>query len=292
MPIYEQTYREYTGDYRQRFRWLIIIQQELRILIKSKFFLIMALGSMLHFLLRLMQVTIFDIVAQDPNSAFAVPFKGIQELEVNGNMFFEFLRMQAAVVFIVTIFSGAGMICNDIKNNLMEIYFSKPITWLDYALGKILALAFIASVHSLIPALVLVGLHNLMLPSMDTFKDSMGWMVGIFGYSASIIAPCILGVLASSAMIKSKNFASAAILMLLFANSAMGGTLGGVLSNENYLAVSFPIAIDHIGLNLFNINRQIMPNLNWGWCAAYVVAVCVVSLVIILRRIRRAEVAQ
>ena len=291
MPIYEQTYREYSGDYRQRFRWAIIVQQELRILIKSKFFLGMLLVTLLHFLLRLMQVTIYDVIAQDPNSPFAMAFANIQELEVNAKMIYDFLSMQSAIVFIVTIFAGAGMICNDVKNNLMEIYFSKPITWRDYALGKILALALIASVHSVIPAAALVIMHNLMLPGFDTIKDSWWWLYAILGYSVVLILPCILGVLASSALVKSKNFASAAVLMLLFANSAMGGTLGGVLRDNNYLAVSFPITLDHLGNHLFHDTNYLFP-LHWGWCLAYVAAVCAVCLMIVLKRVRKAEIAQ
>jgi ABC-type transport system involved in multi-copper enzyme maturation permease subunit len=291
MPIYEQSYREYSGDYRQRFRWVIIIQQELRILVKSKFFLGMLLVTMLHFLLRLMQVTIYDVIAQDPNSPFAMAFQGIQDLEVNAAMFYDFLRRQTPIVFIVMIFSGAGMICNDVKNNLMEIYFSKPITWRDYALGKILALALIASVHSIVPAVILVVVHNLMLPGLDTIKDSWWWIFAILGYSAALILPTILAVLASSALVKSKNFASAAVFMLLLANSAMGGTLGEILRNPNYYAVSFPFTLNHIGQHLFRTNFSQFP-LHWGWSVAYVVAVCAVCLAIVLRRVRKAEIAQ
>lgn len=291
MPIYEQTYREYTGTYRTHFRWAIIIQQELRVLIKSKFFLLMAIASLLHFLLRLMQITIFDVIAQDPNSPFAAVFAGVQDLKVNATMFFDYLRMQSTVVFIVTLFAGSGMIGNDIKNNLMEIYFSKPITWRDYALGKILALALIAAVHSMFPALILVLLHNLMLPSVQTLKESGPWLYAIVGYSLAFIFPCILTILAASAIIKSKNFAAVTIFMLLIANSVMGVTLGETLRSVNYYAISFPLSVNHIGEHLFQ-NRTIQLQLSPWWCAGYVLAVCTISMLIILRRIKRAEVAQ
>lgn len=291
MPIYEQTYREYDGVYRQRFRWMIIVQQELRILIKSRFFLLMLLATLLHFLARLMIITVFDVIAQDPNSPLAMAFAGFQEFEVNAYFFYDFLQKQTGIVLLVTIFSGAGMICNDFKNNLMEIYFSKPITWRDYAFGKVAALGLIASAHSVIPALILLGLHNLMLPGIETIKESWWWTYAILGYSAAYILPCILAVLASSAIIRSKNFASVVVFMLLFANTAMGGTLGIVLRDPNYFAVAFPQSVEHIGLHLFRIDRLMFP-LAWGWCALYVVAVCAVSLYLILRRVRRAETAQ
>ena len=65
MPIYEQTYREYDGHLRQHMRWRVIIKQELRVLIKSKFFMIMMLAALLHIIARLLQITAYDTLAQD-----------------------------------------------------------------------------------------------------------------------------------------------------------------------------------------------------------------------------------
>lgn len=291
MPIYEQTYREYDGSYRQNFRWWIIIRQELRLLLKSRFFLLTLLVSMLHFILRLMQITAYDVIAQDPNSPLAQVFSNIQDLEVNGMMFYDFLRMQSFIIFLVVLFAGSGMICSDVKNNLMEIYFSKPITWKDYALGKILSLSIIGAVHSVIPAIVLVAMHNMMLPGMDTFKDSIPWFFAIIGYSVVVVAPATLAVLAGSALIRSKNFAAVSVLMVLLANSMLGLTLGGVLREPNYFAVSFPVAINHVGQHFFGDTRLMFP-LRYEWTLAYVVVVCLGALLIILRRIKKAEVAQ
>ena len=251
----------------------------------------MLLATLLHFLARLMQITIYDVIAQDPNSPFAMAFANIQDLEVNGAMMYDFMRIQSPLMFLVIIFSGAGMICNDVKNNLMEIYFSKPITWVDYALGKILALTLVAMAHTAVPAIILVLMHNLMLPGIDTIKESWWWLYAILGFSAALILPCVLAVLASSALIKSKNFASVAVFMLLIANSTMGATLGGVLVNPNYYATSFPMTVNRIGQHLFRDHRLLF-QLDWKWCVAYVFIVCVGALLIVLHRVRKAEIAQ
>lgn len=291
MPIYEHTYREYTGTYWQRFRWWIIIQQEVRLLLKSRFFLLTLLVSLLHFILRLLQITAYDIIAQDPNSDLAMFFANIENLEVNELMFFDYLRMQTFIVFLVILFAGSGMICNDVKNNLMEIYFSKPITWIDYALGKVLGLALIGFTHTLFPATILLIMHNLMLPGVETIKDSAPWMLGIIGYSFSVVLPSTLSVLAASALIKSKNFAAVSMLMILIANSTLGITLGQVLKEPNYIIVSFPMAINRIGQHLFG-DARLLFQLRYEWSVLYVVVVCIVMLLIILRRVKKAEIAQ
>ena len=291
MPIYEQTYREYTGTYKQRFRWWIIIQQEVKLLMKSRFFRLTLLATLLHFILRLMVITIYDIIAQDPNSSLAAFFSNVENLEVNALMFYEFLRVQTFLVFIVLLFAGSGMICNDVKNNLMEIYFSKPITWRDYALGKILGLSLIGFVHSLIPATILLAMHVLMLPRWDTLKDSATWLLASTGYSMIVVLPTALVVLASSALIKSKNFAAVSVLMILIANSTLGLTLGSVLRDENYFIVSLPMAINRVGQHFFNDNNLLFRS-HVGWSALYTIVVCGIMLTLILRRIRKAEVAQ
>lgn len=290
MPIYEQTYREYDGQLRHKGRWLIIIQQELRVLIKSKFFLIMMLFALLHVIMRLMQITAYDVIAQDPNSPLALAFNQIADLAVNNLLFFDFVRIQGPVVFLVVLFAGSGMICNDFNNNLVEVYFAKPITWKDYAMGKIGTLLFIGLGLTAIPGILLVGVHNMLLPGMETIKESWWWIIAIIGFSLMIVVPCITAVLASSALIKSKNFAAIAIFMLLMANSAMGVTLGGVLKNNNYFVWAFPMTLNRLGQVMFKDVREPFQT-HWGWSLLLVSTVSVVSTMIVCLKIRRAEVA-
>jgi ABC-type transport system involved in multi-copper enzyme maturation permease subunit len=290
MPIYEQTYREYDGQLRHRWRWGIIIQQELRVLIKSKFFLIMTLFALLHVIARLAQVTIYDIVAQDPNSPLALFFDQFADLAVNNLLFLDFIQFQTPVVFLVILFAGSGMICNDFNNNLVEVYFAKPITWIDYTLGKFGTLVFIGMMLTAVPGVILVGLHNMFVPGLDTIKESWWWVLAIIGFSFAVVLPTVAAVLASSALIKSKNFAAVAIFMLLMANGAMGLTLAGVLKNNNYLVWAFPSTLHRLGQAMFQDVRLVF-HTHWGWSLLLVLLVSVVSCAIVCVKIRRAEVA-
>jgi len=290
MPIYEQSYREYDGELRHKYRWVIIIQQELRVLIKSKFFLMMMLFAMLHVILRLLQVTAYDVIAQDPNSPLALAFSQIADFAVDNLLFFDFIRIQSPVVFLVVLFAGSGMICNDFNNNLVDVYFAKPITWRDYAIGKIGTLVLIGLVLTAVPGIILVGVHNMLLPGLETVKESWVWIPAILGFSLVIILPCVTAVLASSALIKSKNFAAISIFMLLMANSAFGATLAGVLRNPNYFVWAFPLTINRLGQVMFKDTRLIFQT-HWMWSLAIVAVVTGVSTLIVCMKIRRAEVA-
>lgn len=290
MPIYRRTYRTFEGKLQRRFRWSIIVHQELRVLIKSRMLQFLALIALIHVILRLLQVVAYDTIVEDPNSPLGGLLRQVKGLSVDEKSFFDFIRIQSSLMFIVSLVAGSGMICNDFRNNLMEIYFSKPISWLDYAIGKVATLVLIGLTLTAAPALFLVLLHNLLAPGLDTLRATYWWPASILAYSLIMVLPCALGVLAFSALLRSQNLASISIFMVLVANSAMGGILAALLHNPNYLLVSFPMALNRVGQHLFNDHRLLF-ELRWEWSMLYVTAVCVWALWVIFRRVRRAEIA-
>ncbi len=290
MPIYRQTYRHYSGRMRRRFRWLVVVEQEVRVLVKSKIFLALVLLALVHFMLRVFQVVAYDVVMQDPNNPLTPVLIHIQGIVVNGRMFFDFIRLQGPLVLLVTLYAGAGMICNDFRHNLMEVYFSKPIRWYDYALGKSLTLIFLGLALTALPALFLLVQHNLLLPSWPLFRETIGWAWASVAFSLLLVAPCALAILASSALMQSQNYAAVAIIMLLVANSIMGGLLATLLREQNYLIASLPFAVNRVGQQLFGDSRLYF-DLHWGWALLYVAVVVLGSAWIVFRRVRRTEVA-
>ncbi len=290
MPIYAKSYRRYEGRPRRHFRWLVIVEQEVATLMKFRVFKALFLLSMIHVILRMLQVVAYDVLAQDPNHPLQIVFANLDIAYIGPSTFFSFLYLQTTATFIILLYAGAGMICNDFKNNLMEVYFSKPLTWLDYALGKTMTLVLLGLSITALPGVLLVVLHNLLLPGMETLSDSWWWPLSIVGYSLLIVVPTSLCILACSALLPSQNYAAIATIMALVANSSLGGLLAGMLHQRNYLAVSFPLALRRIGETLFRDNR-ILFSLSWYWCFLYVSVVCAVALLIVLRKARRAEIA-
>ncbi len=292
MPIYEQTYRQYEGRIRGRFRWAIVVEQELRVLVKARPFLILMLLALLHCILRLLQVVAYDVIMQDPNNPMRAVLQHLQAVVVNERMFFDFIRLQTPIVFITCLYAGSGMICNDFRNNLMEVYFSKPLRWYDYAAGKIMSLTLIGLMLTAVPGVFLVFLHNMLLPGegFEMLRETYWWPVSIMGFSLVVVLPCALGVLASSALMGGQNFAAVAVFMVVIANSAMGGLLAGLLQQRNYLLLSFPMAVNRVGQRLFHDHRLLFES-HWAWSFSFVAGVCLLAAWIVFRKARRAEVA-
>jgi hypothetical protein len=291
VPIYTNTYRQYDGQPRHRFRWLVVVEQELKTLAKFRVFKLLCLAAFLHIIVRLLQIVAYDVLAQDPNNPLQLIFANLDVVEIKASTFFGFLYLQTSVMFIILLYSGAGMICNDVRNNLMEIYFSKPLTWVDYALGKIMTLVLLGLSITALPGVLLVGLHNLLLPGMETLQASWWWPLSIMAYSLLIVIPAALCILACSAQLPSQNYATITIIMALVADSSLAGLLAGLLRQRNFLGVSFPLALRRIGEVLFKDTRVLF-TLSWHWCLLFVVAVSLFALFIVLRKVRREEIAQ
>jgi hypothetical protein len=290
MPVYTRTYRHYDGEFRRHARWALIVEQELRILAKAKIFMVLCMGAFLHFLMRLLMIVANDVIMQDPNHPAAALLQQVEFIVVTEQTFFDFLRIQSPLLFLTCLYAGAGMICNDFRNNLMEVYFSKPITWRDYALGKVLSLIFLGLAFTAVPGVVLVVMHNLLAPGWDTLSETLWWPLEILGFSMVLVLPCALGILACSALLQSQNYAAIAVFMIIVANGVLGGLLAAFLRDANYLVISFPMALNRVGQEIFNQPNLIF-TLHWAWSALYIVLVSLLCVAIIFRRVRRAECA-
>ena len=262
----------------------------MKTLVKFRIFKILILMACLHIILRLLQIVAYDVLAQDPNNPLQIIFANLDIAYIGPDTFFSFLYLQTTILFIILLYAGSGMICNDFKNNLMEVYFSKPLTWVDYSLGKALTLILMGLSITALPGIILVGLHNLLLPSMDTLSASWWWPLAIVAYSFVIVIPITLGILACSALLPSQNYAAITVIMALVANSSLGVLFASMLRQRDYMAISFPLAMRRIGETVFG-DERVLFSLSWYWCFLYVAVVCVIALLIILRKVRRAEIA-
>ena len=289
VPIFDQSYRTYDGELRRRFRWWIMVQQELRVLFKNRTFLILLIVTVVHVSLRILQVVAYDILASNPNNPIAMALRSVAMMTIGPRTFFDFLVIQTPLVFLIALLAGSGMICDDFRNNLMEIYFSKPLSWRDYVSGKVMTLLIVGLGITAAPGIGLVLLHNLLAPGWRTLRATWWLPASITAFSLSIVLPAALGVLASSALCRSQRYATIAVFMVVFGNLTFGVVLAEVLHKRNYQILAIPLAINRVGEFLFQ--RRSTFDLPWGWSALLIGVVCAGALWIVCRKVRQAEVA-
>ena len=69
--------------------------------------------------------------------------------------FLSFIEGQRFFVFLITVIVGAGLIARDKRENGLSLYFSRPISLLDYLGGKVLVVLAAYSAVTLVPSLLL-----------------------------------------------------------------------------------------------------------------------------------------
>jgi ABC-type transport system involved in multi-copper enzyme maturation permease subunit len=290
MPVYRRSYRSYEGEYVHSFRWWLVFRQELRVLGKFWGFFILMLVAQLHTLLRLLQIVAYDVIMQDPNNVLTPLLSQVQAIVVNQRAFYDYVQLQAPMVLLLLLYAGAGMICNDMRNNLLDVYFSKPISWWDYVVGKVMALSFLGFSITGLPAIFLVLMHNILRPSTALLQESWWWPGSLMLFSAIIVLPCALSILACSSVLRSQGFAAITIFMTIITVSALGGLLANLLRDRDYILLSFPATLYRLGTELFDV-----PKLHFdtsvGMSIAYVAFVCLLSFGVLALKVRRAEVA-
>ncbi len=290
MPVYRRTYRNFEGEYRRRFRWWLVFRQELRVLGKFRGFLILMLVAQLHTLLRLLQIVAFDVIMQDPNNVLTPLLSQVQAIVVNQRTFYDYVQLQAPMVLLLCLYAGSGMICNDARNNLLDVYFSKPISWWDYVVGKVTALIFLGFSITGLPAIALVLMHNILRPSVELLNESWWWPGALTVFSLLIVVPCALSILACSSLLRSQGFAAITVFMTIITVSALGGLLANLLRDRDYILLSFPATVYRLGTELFDVPK-VRFETGWEISLAYVVGVSVLSFVVVALKVRRSEVA-
>lgn len=293
MPVYEQTYRSYDGTLRPRFRWVTIVGQELRVLLSRRMFVFLVLLGNFHVVWRVLEIFVIDVVSKQQFSAFGGAFAGARFEETGAWIYFDFLRVQSPLIFLTLIYAGSGLICNDFRNNLMEVYFSKPLNWRDYVMGKVMTLVTIGMALTALPALFMGLLHVIFVPTLEELGNTLVLALPTVGYSLMFVLSFSLAILASSALINSSRFAGIAIFLLAFIDFTIGGLLFALTREANYMALAFPVSVNRLGELMFREARYVSPiDVAWPWPALFVLLVCGVSLAIICKRVRREEIGQ
>jgi ABC-type transport system involved in multi-copper enzyme maturation permease subunit len=210
VPIYDQSYAHWEGRLESRlFRWLPITLNEIKLAFRSKVFLVVFCLACAPFVVRLGMVYLYNMV---PQLAEEPDFAAIAQ--VDGRFFYNFLVLnQLLSVVAMCLFVGCGLIAKDLKARALEIYFSKPITQLDYVAGKLATMFFFIFCMTLFPG-VLLFVSDFLLREGGTFFSKAKLLIGMTLSSCAITLTVSLIVLAASSLCKSTR--NAAILWIGF----------------------------------------------------------------------------
>lgn len=281
MPIYDQRYRRYEARNPLReLRFWPITREALKLVIARRAFLLLLVAAWIQFVARTIQVY---VVTRFPDAGRVLP--------VDGRLFGEFLSGQLGFALLVSVFGGAGLIANDLRTGAILVYLSRPLTRVDYILGKLAALMSLNLFVTLAPALMLWIVAVSLAPEQFASLKLMWLPPAIVLHSLVISLAMGLMALAVSSLSKSARVAGLAFAGLFIGLEIARGVLRGMFRTPETGLISLQGNLHALGNALFGIQHRFF-NQPWPLAALALVVMAALCLWVLRARVRAVEVVQ
>jgi hypothetical protein len=206
---------------------------------------------------------------------------------ITPEFFFRFCFQQTFFILLICVFGGSGLISNDLKSNALQLYLSKPLTRLDYAVGKIATIFIMLECITLVPGILLFLEHSV-LSQDTTFIREQYWIIGsIFLYSLILSVPITFLTLALSSITKNNRFAAIILITIVFGTTVLNGMLWVIFRARWTNFISYWNNIEMLGRELFGISKS--PT-DWQWATPIILILTLVCVWIMYRKIKGIEI--
>lgn len=276
-PIHDQGYTRYSGPRRSHGRqWWVIARAGMLERLRERRFLALLLFAWAPFIVRAVQTYLSANFGQ---AAFLAPSR---------DTFREFLDQQSFFVFLVTAYVGSGLIANDRRANALQIYLSRPLTRVEYVIGKLVTLVAFLTLVTWVPAILLLLLQTMFAGSMAFIRANLFLLPAITVFSAVQVFLSAFAMLALSSLSKSRRFVAVMYAGIVLFTSAMYQTLRGVTGSTAWAVISPEDVLDVVAAVTFRSGGgAALP----GWVAVLVVLLLIgASIWVLERRVRAVDV--
>jgi ABC-2 type transport system permease protein len=277
MPIHDQGYRRYGGRRQAVGRtWSVIARGGIMNMVRKRLFLALLLLAWLPFLVYAVQ---FYLAANFPQASM---------LAATPKTFRDFFEWQTLFVFFVTIYVGAGLIANDRRANALQIYLSKPLTRVEYIVGKLAVLLVFLGGVTWLPAMLLLMLQIMFAGNLTFIRNNLFLFPAITLFAVIQMFSAAFAMLALSSMSRSSRFVGIMYAGLIFFTSAMYNALRAMTGTSGFAWISPSDCLEVIANAIFRTpSGYSVPT----WVAFLsILALLAGSMLILERRVRGVEV--
>jgi ABC-2 type transport system permease protein len=214
MAVYRRGYQRYQGPIRGRWtRFMVLPRFAWRRLFKQR---IVVLFIVITLIWPLVCAALIYLI----NHAELLKGLGMSQaqsfLKIDGSFFAKWLmNFQAVFAVFFAALCGPGLIAPDLANNGLPLYFSRPLSRMEYIIGRLITLVGMLSLITWIPGLLLFFMQASMAGG-SWARENWNVGAGIFLGFACWILLFSLVALASSAYVKLKAVAGAIVLGFFF----------------------------------------------------------------------------
>ncbi len=240
MPIHDQSYRRYAGTRAPQGRaWTVIAAAGVKTMIGNRKFLALLALAWLPFVVRSVQFYL------------SVNFSQASMIAPNVETFRAFVEQQSLFVFFVTIFTGAGLIANDLRANALQIYLSKPLSRAEYIAGKFAVLACFLLLVTWVPALLLLAVQVVLAGSLTFVTANLFLIPAITVYAFIETLVASLTMLALSSLTRSARFVGIMYAGLVLFTRGIFQAVSVVTRSSSYSWLSPTASLEQLGDIIF-----------------------------------------
>jgi ABC-2 type transport system permease protein len=211
-------------------------------------------------------------------------------ITIDPKFFMNYITNEAFLflIIMVLVFAGAGLIADDLKHNSLQVYFSRPLKKKDYLVGKMSVVFFFVLVLTLLPALLVV-LFKLVFAGSFKFLLDYPWIIlSVAAYAALLTVFLAFYTLLLSALSKNSRYVMILIFMVYIFSQVLYGILFGVFRTPYMALFSISENLRQVGAFVF-LQKPAHP-VPVGWSFLILASVCVISGLVLHRKIRGVEV--
>lgn len=288
MAVYERTYKRYAGALTPQWSRLFVLPRyAFADVFRSKPFVVFFVLCMIPPLVQAGRIYLYHnagkIFEAIPDAA---EFFG-QFLRIDAEFFGLVMAVQCSLAFFVALFIGPGLVSQDLANNGLPLYLSRPISRPEYVLGKFAVLGILLSLVTWIPGLVLYALQS--------GYAGWGWGFSNLRFAAAIfvgawawIATISFLALALSAWVRWRPVAGFLMFLVFLGGSFFGLVVNALFRTDWGHLVNLGMVIGRIWEGLFDLPPEMDLPVWAAWASLSAFIACCIYL--LHRKIRAYEV--
>jgi ABC-2 type transport system permease protein len=211
----------------------------------------------------------------------------VREMIVGFHMAMDFF------VLLIVAWYGSGLIAEDVRRKAHLLYFARPLTRLDYLLGKWLPLALLGGCATLLPGVVICTVAAFGSPHWSFVTEEGDTIAKMLAYSFVSLGVQSSLILCISSLTKRKTHALAVTLGFFALLGGLGAMLAGMNRAPAWNMLSVFGCLRRVAAGLFDMKRmghfRIFDwSLPWTWVV--LVGWVVLAWIVLFWRTRRLEV--
>jgi ABC-2 type transport system permease protein len=188
--------------------------------------------------------------------------------------------------FLILAWFGAGLIAEDRRLGAHLLYFARPLTRLDYLLGKFLTLAFFGSLAVVVPGLVICTVAAFSSPEWSFLKQEGDLVAKTVLFGLAWVFTCASAVLAISSLCTRKSFALVASFTLFLLPVPIAQVLAFEV-DPRFHVISLQGTFLKIAASVFDAPAIAMPGLDVGPAYMAAAAFLLIAWIVLAARVRR-----